>query len=65
LGALLGTFIRTLVSRLGIPSFVVTLALFLAFQGILLLLAGEGGTTPIADKTILAVENSNLTPIQG
>ncbi len=64
-GALLGTLIGTLVSRLGIPSFVVTLAAFLAFQGILLLLAGEGGTIPIADKTILAVENSNLTPTQG
>ena len=65
IGALLGTLIGTLVSRLGIPSFVVTLAAFLAFQGVLLLLAGEGGTIPIANKTILAVENSNLTPTQG
>jgi D-xylose transport system permease protein len=64
-GALLGTIIGTLVSRLGIPSFVVTLAAFLAFQGILLLLAGEGGTIPIADETILAVQNSNMTPTQG
>jgi D-xylose transport system permease protein len=64
-GALLGVLIGTLVSRLGIPSFVVTLAAFLAFQGVLLLLAGEGGTIPIADKTILAVENSNLSPMQG
>jgi D-xylose transport system permease protein len=64
-GALLGTLIGTLVSRLGIPSFVVTLAAFLAFQGVLLLLAGEGGTIPIADKTILSVENSNLSPTQG
>ena len=64
-GAGLGTLIGTLVSRLGIPSFVVTLAAFLAFQGVLLLLAGEGGTIPIADKTVLAVENSNLTPTQG
>lgn len=64
-GAALGLLIGTLVSRVGIPSFVVTLAAFLAFQGILLLLAGEGGTIPIADKTILAVENSNLTPLQG
>lgn len=64
-GAALGLLIGTLVSRVGIPSFVVTLAAFLAFQGILLLLAGEGGTIPIADETILAVENSNLTPIQG
>lgn len=64
-GALLGVLIGTLVSRLGIPSFVVTLAAFLAFQGVLLLLAGEGGTIPIADKTILAVENSNMSPMQG
>jgi D-xylose transport system permease protein len=64
-GAGLGMFIGILVSRLGIPSFVVTLAAFLAFQGILLLLAGEGGTIPIADETILAVENSNMTPTQG
>lgn len=64
-GALLGLFLGTLVSRLGIPSFVVTLAAFLAFQGILLLLAGEGGTIPISDPVILAVENNNLTPAQG
>ena len=64
-GALLGLMLGTLVSRVGIPSFVVTLAAFLAFQGVLLLIAGEGGTIPIANKTILAVENSNLTPRQG
>ena len=62
-GALLGFLLGSLVARLGIPSFVVTLAAFLAFQGILLLLAGEGGTIRIEDKTILAVQNSNLSPI--
>ncbi len=61
-GALLGFTIGTLVARLGIPSFVVTLAAFLGFQGLLLLLAGEGGTIRIVDKTILAVENNNITP---
>ena len=61
-GACLGFGLGTLVARLGIPSFVVTLAAFLAFQGVLLLLAGEGGTIRVEDKTILAVENSNLTP---
>lgn len=64
-GAALGFLMGSLVSRIGIPSFVVTLSAFLAFQGVLLLLAGEGGTIPIADKTILAVENSDLTPLQG
>jgi D-xylose transport system permease protein len=61
-GAILGYAIGTLVSRLGIPSFVVTLATFLAFQGLLLLLAGEGGTIRIEDPTILSVQNNNLTP---
>ena len=61
-GALLGFVLGSLVARLGIPSFVVTLAAFLAFQGILLLLAGEGGTIRIEDPTILAVENPNMSP---
>jgi D-xylose transport system permease protein len=62
-GVLLGFFLGTLVARLGSPSFVVTLAAFLAFQGILLLLAGEGGTIRVEDETILAVQNSNISPI--
>lgn len=61
-GAILGFTIGTLVARLGIPSFVVTLAAFLGFQGLLLLLAGEGGTIRLEDRTILAVENNNLSP---
>ena len=61
-GVLLGFLLGTLVARLGIPSFVVTLAAFLAFQGILLLLAGEGGTIRIEDPTVLAVQNSNMSP---
>jgi D-xylose transport system permease protein len=40
---------RDLVARLGIPSFVVTLAFFLALQGAMLLIIGEGGTIPIRD----------------
>jgi D-xylose transport system permease protein len=62
-GVVMGSVIGWLVSYLGIPSFVVTLAMFLAFQGILLLLAGEGGTIPINDPTILAIENSNMKPL--
>ncbi len=61
-GAILGFGIGSLVSRLGIPSFVVTLASFLGFQGLLLLLAGEGGTIRVEDPTILAVQNNNLSP---
>ena len=46
-GTVIGTVIGALVAYLGIPSFVVTLALFLGLQGVLLKLIGEGGT--IAD----------------
>ncbi|MEI6867309.1 MAG: ABC transporter permease [Actinomycetes bacterium] len=62
-GIALGLFIGWLVAFLGIPSFVVTLATFLAFQGLLLLLAGEGGTIRMEDPTVLSIENSNMTPV--
>lgn len=64
-GAVIGFTIGLLVARLGIPSFVVTLAYFLGLQGVLLLVIGEGGTIPIRDETILAVNNNNLTPLLG
>jgi D-xylose transport system permease protein len=43
-GAVIGMCIGLLVARLGIPSFVVTLATFLGLQGVLLTITGEGGT---------------------
>ena len=60
-GLALGTSIGWLVAYLGIPSFVVTLAAFLGFQGLLLLLAGEGGTIPMTQPTVLKIENSNIS----
>jgi D-xylose transport system permease protein len=59
-GAVIGACIGLLVSRLGIPSFVVTLAAFLGLQGLMLVLIGEGGTISIRDPTILAIMNKNL-----
>jgi D-xylose transport system permease protein len=59
-GALIGICIGMLVARLGIPSFVVTLAAFLGLQGVLLKLIGEGGTIPIRDARLLALNNNNL-----
>ncbi|CAB4960077.1 unannotated protein [freshwater metagenome] len=64
-GALIGLVIGLLVARLGIPSFVVTLALFLALQGVLLQIIGEGGQISISNPTLLAVMNSNLALWQG
>ena len=59
-GAVIGTAIGLLVSRLGIPSFVVTLAFFLALQGVMLILIGEGGTIPYRNDAVLALMNSNM-----
>lgn len=59
-GAFIGLCIGLLVARLGIPSFVVTLAMFLGLQGVMLLLIGEGGTVPYRDETVLALMNKNL-----
>ncbi len=59
-GAAIGFTIAVLVARLGIPSFVVTLAFFLAIQGGVLLILGEGGTIPIRDDAILTVMNKNM-----
>ena len=63
-GLVLGFAMGILRARLGIPSFVVTLSAFLAFQGVLLLMAGNGGTIPLQDRFIIALENSNLTTNQ-
>ena len=59
-GAVIGTCIGLLVARLGIPSFVVTLAAFLGLQGVLLKLIGEGGTIPMRDETLLGLNNDTL-----
>ena len=59
-GGVIGLVVGLLVSRIGIPSFVVTLATFLALQGILLAIIGEGGSIAIQNTQILAIMASNL-----
>jgi D-xylose transport system permease protein len=59
-GIAIGLTIALLVARLGIPSFVVSLAYFLGLQGAMLLIIGEGGTIPIRDDAILSVMNKNM-----
>lgn len=59
-GLIIGFCIGLLVAKVGIPSFVVTLALFLAFQGLVLVIIGEGGNVRITDPVIKAIENDNL-----
>ena len=64
-GAVIGLLIGLLVARLGIPSFVVTLAWFLGLQGVLLLVIGEGGTIRVDNPVIFALMNNNLSPLLG
>ena len=59
-GAVIGACIGLLVARLGIPSFVVTLAAFLGLQGVLLKLIGEGGTIPLRDETLVGLNNDTM-----
>jgi D-xylose transport system permease protein len=59
-GVVIGFILGFLVAKFGIPSFVVTLAAFLAFQGILLKLLGGGTNVSIRDTFVLKLANSNL-----
>jgi len=59
-GTVIGTVLGLLVAYVGIPSFVVTLAAFLGLQGVLLKLVGEGGTVPIGDNVLLAINNKSM-----
>ena len=59
-GILTGTFIGFFVARVGIPSFVVTLGLFLGYQGITLMIIGAGGLYRVQIPEISAIQNSNM-----
>jgi D-xylose transport system permease protein len=61
-GTAIGCWTGFLVSKIGMPSFVVTLALFLVWQGVILQFIGEGGTLAIFNSPELnAVANGNLS----
>ncbi|MGA9747521.1 MAG: ABC transporter permease [Nocardioides sp.] len=64
-GALIGFVIGLLVAYLGIPSFVVTLAFFLALQGVTLKLIGSGGSVPVRDDVIRGLSIKNVPTTAG
>jgi D-xylose transport system permease protein len=59
-GIAIGAFIGFFVAKVGVPSFVVTLGLFLGFQGLQLALLGDGGIYRIEVPEIRAIMNDNL-----
>lgn len=64
-GVAIGLTIGTIVVKIGIPSFVVTLAAFLALQGIALKIMDNGRNISIHDETIVAIANKNVPPWLG
>ena len=63
--AVLGAVQGLLITRLRLPSFVVTLAGLLGFQGLMIELLGAGGTIPIANDTINNLANATLSRTAG
>jgi D-xylose transport system permease protein len=63
-GFLTGALIGFFVARVGIPSFVVTLGLFLGYQGLALVVIGPGGLFRIEVPELIALQNGNL-PVWG
>jgi D-xylose transport system permease protein len=59
-GLIIGWVIGIMVAKIGVPSFVVTLAFFLGFQGMQLVLLGEGGIYRVEVPEVLAIMNSNM-----
>jgi D-xylose transport system permease protein len=64
-GLVIGLFTGVLVSVVRIPSFVVTLALFLGWQGVTLRIIGQGGTVPVRDSVIVGFTNDSMSALWG
>lgn len=64
-GALLGYILGFFVAKVGVPSFVITLAFYLSLQGVALILLGDGGLFRVEVPQIKAIMNQNLPVMWG
>lgn len=64
-GVVIGVLLGFLVAKVGIPSFVVTLAAFLGFQGVVLWLLDEGTNISVRDPLVISLENEYMPPLVG
>ena len=64
-GVVIGFLTGVLVSVVRIPSFVVTLALFLGWQGVTLKVVGQGGTIPVRNDVIVGLTQNSLSVLVG
>jgi D-xylose transport system permease protein len=60
-GAAIGTLHGVIITKIGVPSFVVTLAGLLAWNGVVLLLIGDKGTVVLQDKFTIDLANGFLS----
>jgi len=63
--ALIGLLQGSLITRIGLPSFVVTLAGLLFWEGVMLYILGDGGSLLIQDNTINDIGSGTLTKLGG
>jgi D-xylose transport system permease protein len=62
-GAAIGTLHGVIITKVGVPSFVVTLAGLLAWNGVVLLLIGSRGTVILQDEFIIGFANDFLADV--
>jgi D-xylose transport system permease protein len=63
--AAIGVLQGSLITRVGLPSFVVTLAGLLFWEGVMLRILGNGGSVLISDTVVNDIASGNLSPIAG
>jgi len=61
---MIGTFLGFFVAKIGVPSFVMSLAVYIALPGVMLLILGTGGLLRLEVPEIQAIMNTNL-PLWG
>jgi D-xylose transport system permease protein len=61
-GVAIGTLHGLIITKVGVPSFVVTLAGLLGWNGVVLLLIGSKGTVILQNDTVIGLANDFLAP---
>jgi D-xylose transport system permease protein len=61
-GLAIGTFHGLIITKVGVPSFVVTLAGLLAWNGVVLLLIGSRGTVILQNDFVIGLANDFMAP---
>ncbi len=64
-GTLIGLLQGLIITKAGVPSFVVTLAGLLAWNGVVLILIGGRGTVVVSDRVVIGIANRYLPPVAG